>query len=98
MASEDVFNSKNLFVGEVARKGITVTKSSGTLNITSATVITYDGKDLSTVITAEADATIDGADVYASISAGTTKGSRVTIFKYVDGSYTRKARLNYDIV
>lgn len=97
MASEDVFNSKNLLTGEIARKGITITKSSGTLNVTSATVITYDGKDGS-VVTAEADATIDGADVYASIAAGSTIGSRYTIFKYVDGSYTRKARLNYDIV
>lgn len=97
MASEFVFNSQNLITGEVARKGITITKSSGTLNVTSATVITYDGKDGS-VITAEADATIDSADVYASISAGSSIGSRYTIFKFVDGSYTRKVRLNYDIV
>lgn len=97
MASEDRFNSKNMIVGEVARKGITVTKSSGTLNITSATCTTYDTKD-NTVVTAEADATIDSADVYASISAGTSIGSRRTVFKYVDGSYTRKAILDYDIV
>lgn len=97
MASEDRFQSKNLIIGEVARKGITVSKSSGTLNITSATVITYDSKDNS-VVTSEAAATIDSADVYASISAGTSIGSRRTIFKYVDGSYTRKAILDYDIV
>jgi hypothetical protein len=97
MASEDRFHSKNLVVGEVARKGITVTKSSGTLNITSATCITYDTKDNS-IVTAEADATIDSANVYASISAGSSIGSRRTIFKYVDGSYTRKALLDYEVV
>lgn len=97
MAGEDRFNSKNLVTGEVARKGVIVTKSSGTLNITIATCITYDTKD-NTVQTAEASAVIDGADVYASITAGDTVGSRRTIFKYVDGSYTRKAILDYEIV
>lgn len=95
--SEFRFNSQNLVTGEVAEKGITVTKNSGTLDITSATVTTYNSKDNS-VITAEADATIDGADVYASISAGSSIGSRRTIFKYVDGSYTRKVILDYEIV
>ena len=97
MASEDVFISKDLIAGEVARKGITVTKNSGTLNITSATCITYSAEDDSIVI-AEADATIDGANVYASISAGTTKRQLYTIFKWVDGSYTRKAKLLFDVV
>lgn len=97
MASEDRFNSKNMIKGEVARKGITVEKSSGSLNITSATVITYNSEN-NAIMTAEADATVDGADVYATISAGISIGSRHSIFKYVDGSYTRKARLDYDIV
>jgi methanogenic corrinoid protein MtbC1 len=97
MPAEDRFNSKNLITGEIARKGITVTKNSGTLNITSATYAVYDAKDDS-IITAESDATIDGADVYASITAGTAKGQRYVIFKWVDGSYTRKARLNFDVV
>ena len=97
MAAEDRFVSRNLLTGEVARKGITVTKNSGTLNITSATYAVYNAADDS-VITAESDATIDSADVYAAISAGTTTGQRYVIFKWVDGSYTRKARLNFDVV
>ena len=97
MASEDRFVSKNLLTGEIARKGITVTKNSGSLNITSATCTVYNAADNS-VVTAEADATIDSADVYASITAGTAQGQRYVIFKWVDGSYTRKARLNFDVV
>ena len=97
MASEDIFTSKDLIAGEVARKGITVTKSSGTLDIGSATYAVYSAEDNS-VVTVEQDATIDGANVYAYIDAGTTKGQYYAVFKYVDGSATRKAKLMFDVV
>lgn len=97
MASEARFNSNNMLTGEEDRKGITVTRNSGTLNITSAWYATYDASDDSVVVS-ETAATIDGANVYATIAAGSSKGSRYTIFKFYDDPNTRKVRLNYDIV
>lgn len=90
-------NSRNMFLGEVLRKGITVTRSSGSLAISSAKVTVYDASDDS-VVTAEASATIDGGNVYAIISAGSTIRSLYAIFKFVDGSYTGKARLDFNVV
>jgi hypothetical protein len=97
MASEYRFNSNNLLKGEEARKGITVTRNSGTLDITSAYVTTYDAKDDS-VVTARAAADFSGANVSALIAAGSSKGSRYTVFEFFDDPYTRKVRLDYDIV
>jgi hypothetical protein len=97
MHSEDTFSSRNLFIGETARKGIVISRDTGTLSITSATYMVYDGTDNS-VITSETDASYNGSEVWANISAGTTEGLRFAIFKFVDGNNVGKARLDYEIV
>ena len=97
MASEDRFNSKNMFTGETREKGIVVSVTSGTLDITSAYYTVYDSID-ETIVISETAATIDGAVVSAYIAAGASVAKRYAIFKYVDGSHTGKARLDYEVV
>ena len=102
MASkENVFTSKNMFLGETVRKGITISKSSGSLSIddTTAVVTVYDASD-NTVVNTEESCTVDDDDVYAYIPANETDGtgSRYAMITWVDGSHTGKARLNYNVV
>jgi len=97
MAAHDEFDSKNLLIGETRRKGIVVSCTSGTLNITSAYYTIYDASDNS-VITSETAAIINGATVYAMVEAGDSIGQRFLIFKYYDNPHLGKARLNFNIV
>lgn len=96
MATEDVFTSKNMYTGETRRKGITVTKTGGTLNISAATITIYESDGTS--YTAEADCTIEGGDVYKYVTAGSSTADVYAIVKYTDGSHIGKARLNFSIV
>lgn len=91
----DKFTTNDLATGEIAKKGITITKNSGTLDVTSATYTVYD--ESFNVVTAESDATISGDDVYADVSAGTDLGARIMIIKAFDDPYVIKARLDYNI-
>ena len=96
MSGPFTFDSANIYTGEVVRKGITVTRNSGTLDITSAWVTIFNAEDNSCVTTDTA-ATISGADVYALITAGNSIGQRYAIFKFFDDPHTRKVKLNFDI-
>lgn len=95
---EDLFFSKNMFIGETRRKGIKVTKVGGVLNITIANVTVYNA-DNDQAIQATANCTIDNitGNVYAYIAAGDSIGSRYAIFYYVDGLHKGKARLDYEV-
>jgi len=86
-----------MFTGEVLRKGVTITKSSGTLTLTSPTVTVYNAST-GAVVTAEANATVSSGNLYAYITAGTTVREVYIILKAVDGSATIKARLDFSIV
>lgn len=97
MSTEYKFSSRNMFTGEVIRKGVTITKSSGVLSLTSPKITVYNAATGATV-TAEADATVSGGNLYANITAGSTTGSRYAIFKAVDGTNTIKARLDFNVV
>lgn len=95
---EHKLRSENILTGEIKPKGITITRSdSATPTITSATVTVYKTIDGSEV-TAAADCTVDGADVWAVITAGSTPMAVYLIWAFVDGNYTVKARMDFTIV
>lgn len=96
---EDSFYSKNMFVDEIRRKGIVITKSPGVLNITIATITVYNAPDDRRLI-APANCTInnDNGQVYAYINAGQSAGIRYAIIAYTDGNHHGKARLDYRVV
>jgi len=91
----DIFESDDLMSGETRRKGITITKNSGTLDITSATYVIYDEKY--TIVTSQTDATISGPDVFAYVEAGSDLGGRSMVIEFHDGEAICKAKLNYAI-
>jgi len=94
----DKFESKDLIQGEVAKKGITVTRSDGVdVSVSSATYQRFKSDGTAMDETPQV-ATIDDDEVSANITAGTTAGRFYVDFTYVVGAWTRKARLYYDVV
>jgi hypothetical protein len=94
MSLEFKFNDQNLYRGEIAPKGITVT---GATSITSAWYEIHDAKDES-ILTSWTAATISSYTLSAPIAAGDTKGQRYVLFKFFDSPYTRIAKLMYDVI
>ena len=91
-----------MFTGEERVKGIRITKSSGTLNITVNKITVYKTSDNS-VVTAQADTekevvSTTVVDLYKTIVAGSSTGGRYIIFKYHDGVHIGKVRLDFHIV
>lgn len=99
MSQVDVFESKDMYVGETRKKGIDVALGDDE-SIATATwqVLDANGTPITTPpANATVTAAIGKATVFAYIPAGTTTGDRRCIFTYTIGSETLIAVLKYSV-
>ncbi len=98
----DLFEDRDLYRGEIRRKGISVFRSDGISIIVTSAKFRVHKRD-GTPLTEEADAEIQDNDtpvvkIYADVAAGDEPGGRYVEFTYVIGGMIGKARLTYNVV